>query len=78
MADLGYIIVIILLISSNLVTVYFYQRQVQLLIDKTMSKSYSEYVQTKNLEQGSHQLPVASTQDVMDDSVLNELNAILK
>ena len=75
---MGYTLIIVILITVNFLTVVFYQRQVQALIDKSMSKTYAEYVQTKKLEQGSP-LPAASTQDdVTDDSVLEELNAIFK
>ena len=79
MSDIGYIIIIFTLIGSNLLTIWFYTKQINVLIDKSMSKSYPEYIQAKNLEQGHH-FPNGSTQakpDIQDDEVLKELNQIL-
>jgi len=77
--EIGLIIICLVLIASNLFTIWFYQKQIATLVDKAMSRSYPEYVQTKNLEQVDR-FPTGNTQDkpdVSDDEVLNELNRIL-
>lgn len=79
MLEIIFLIIIIALIALNSFTIWFYQRQVQTLIDKTLSRNYAEYVQSKNLEQADH-FPNGSTQEkphVEDDQVLAELNSIL-
>jgi len=80
MSDLYYLIICICLIGTNIFSVWYLQRQINLLIDKAMSRSYPEYVQTKNLEQVDR-FPKGNTQEephVNDDAVLNELNQILR
>lgn len=72
-------LVVITLIGLNAFTIWFYQRQINVLIDKAMSRTYSEYVQTKSLEQVDH-FPKGNTQAkdlIEDDAVLNELNRML-
>lgn len=67
------------LICLNGFVIFYYQRQINVLIDKAMSKSYPDYVFSKNLEQ-AEPFPQASTQEkasVDDDLVLNELNRML-
>ena len=67
------------LILLNGFVIWFYQKQINVLIDKAMSKSYPDYVFTKNLEQ-AEPFPQAGTQEkasVDDDLVLNELNRML-
>ena len=80
MLNLIFLVVIVLLIALNVYTVWFYQKQIAILIDKAMSRSYAEYIQTKNLEQGEN-FPKVATQDekteVKDDEVLRELNSII-
>jgi hypothetical protein len=79
MHELFYCIIVILLIASNLFTICYYQKQINVLIDKAMSRSYPEYVQTKTLEQ-SERFPNIGTQEkpqIDDDSVLDELNRII-
>jgi hypothetical protein len=79
MIELCISLVFIALIGLNAFTIWFYQKQVNVLIDKAMSKSYSDYVQTKSLEQVDH-FPKGNTQGkdpIEDDAVLNELNRIL-
>lgn len=79
MLEVIFLIIIIALIALNSFTIWFYQRQVQTLIDKTLSRNYAEYVQSKNLEQADH-FSNGSTQEkhhVEDDQVLAELNSIL-
>jgi hypothetical protein len=64
------------LIGMNILTVWYYQKQIATLVDKAMSRSYPEYVQTKNLEQADH-FPKVSTQEsqsVSNDAVLDDLN----
>lgn len=80
MSNLADTIIILCLIGSNLFTIWYYHRHFGVLIDKSMSKSYPDYIQAKNLEQANH-FPQASTQEnliVEDDQVLNELNSIIK
>lgn len=80
MSDLYYLIICICLIGTNILSVWYLQRQINLLIDKAMSRSYPEYVQTKNLEQVDR-FPKGNTQEepqINDDAVLNELNQILR
>ena len=80
MSDLYYLIICICLIGTNIFTIWFLYKQINLLIDKAMSRSYPEYVQTKNLEQVDR-FPNGNTQekpDVHDDEVLNELNQIIR
>jgi hypothetical protein len=77
-SEIIYCIIILALIGANLFTIYYYQRQVQVLIDRATSRSYPEYVQTKILEQ-ANSFPKVSTQEtpkVDDDSVLAELNSL--
>ena len=78
MFELGLIVLSLCLILSNLFTIWFYQKQIQVLIDKAMSRSYTEYVQSKNLEQVDNLTPISTqeTPQVEDDAVLNELNQI--
>ncbi len=78
MFELGLIVLSLCLILSNLFTIWFYQKQIQVLIDKAMSRSYTEYVQSKNLEQVDNLTPISTqeTPKVEDDAVLNELNQI--
>lgn len=67
------------LIILNGLIIWHYQKQISVLVDKAMSRSYHEYVHTKNLEQ-VEPFPDAHTQEkpeVDDDLVLTELNRML-
>ena len=67
------------LIGLNGLTVWYYQKQINVMVDKCMSKNYAEFVQTKNLEH-VNRFPQVSTQaapEVYDDAVLAELNSII-
>jgi hypothetical protein len=71
--------IMLCLIGLNLYTIWFYQRQISVLVDKAMSRSYAEYVQTKNLEQADH-YPKDGTQEIKEpnnDEVLKELNQLM-
>jgi hypothetical protein len=79
MTDLIFFGVIVLLIMLNVITILFYQKQVNALVDKVMCKNYPEFVQSKNLEQGAH-FPNEATQEieqVKEDELLRELNSII-
>ncbi len=78
MPDISYLIIILCLLGLNFFTIWFYQKQIATLVDKAMSKSYHEYVQTKNLEQGDN-FPKVITQEKesISDPVLDELNRTL-
>lgn len=77
--EILFIFTTLALIGLNGFTVWTYQKQINVLVDKAMSRSYPEYVQTKNLEQ-VNRFPQVSTQaapEIHDDAVLAELNSII-
>ena len=78
MLEIVFFCIIVALIGLNVFTVWFYQKQIQLMIDKSLSRSYSEYVQAKNLEQ-EMRFPAITQEkpEIEDDAVLSELNQIL-
>ena len=79
MFELGLIIICVLLVGLNFFLIWFYSRQLAVLIDKAMSRSYTEYVQTKNLEQAvSSPTGTQEKQVIEDDTVLNELNSLFR
>ena len=77
--EILFIFTTLALIGLNGLTVWSYQKQINVLVDNAMSRSYPEFVQTKNLEH-VNRFPQVSTQaapEVYDDAVLAELNSII-
>lgn len=77
MSELFWLIICICLAGSNIITIWFYQKQVNALVDRLMSRNYHEFVQARALEQETHFPKKGITQEeprVEDDVVLNELN----
>ncbi len=80
MAELPWLIIAICLVGLNIAVIIFYQRQINGLVDRLMSRNYAEYVQSRALEQADHFPKKGSTQEepsISDDPVLNELNNTL-
>ena len=77
MSDLYWLIIAICLVGTNIFTVFFYQKQINALVDRLMSRNYAEFVQARALEQSDHFPNKGRTQEepiAVDDEVLRELN----
>ena len=77
MSEIPWLIITICLVGANICTIWFYQKQVNALVDRLMSRNYAEYVQARALEQSDHFPKKGGTQEepiATDDDVLKELN----
>ena len=78
--DIGLMLVIVILTAWNIIQFYLFEKSMNRLIDKIMSKNYAEYVQSQQLEKHASVLPDGSTllnakeEQAHEDQVLKELN----
>ena len=71
------LLVVVLLTGLNVYQLWYWSRQCQRLIDKIMSKNYTEFVQTENLAKPSPPRPNQSLELDPSDPLLDELNSMI-
>lgn len=74
MNDVHYIL---LLLITNLGQFWFWSRQNQKLVDKIMSGSYANYVQSQTVAQPVARTPEVEDLQIEDTDILRELNRAL-
>lgn len=83
MIEIAVLVISIGLLGLNIFQVIYWSRQVQTLVDKLMSKNYSEFVQVENLKNPplpNHRQSMDQELDHVNEeqTILDQLNSMVR